>query len=97
ERQLAEAQAAQPELAHEAARPPAQLAAVPQPNPVLRRFFLFGYLRGRRHLLPLSVVSGQWSVVSGQEPVVRLAHWQLTTGHWLLNGIPMNCSSLRAS
>src|SRR4030095_8683652 len=67
ERQLAEAQAAQPELAHEAARPPAQLAAVPQPNPVLRRFFLFGYLRGRRHI------------------------------YWLLNGIPMNCSSLRAS
>src|SRR5262245_48143207 len=49
ERQLAEAEAAQRELAHERAWAPAQLAAVTQPNPVLRRFQFLGHLRGRCH------------------------------------------------
>src|SRR5436190_2091701 len=49
EGQLAEAEAAQRELAHEAARPAAQLAAVAQPNLELRRLELFRYLRSRGH------------------------------------------------
>src|SRR5215510_281533 len=50
ERQLAEAQAAHVELAHERSRPPAQLAAIAVANLVLQRLCFFGDFRGRCHI-----------------------------------------------
>src|SRR6185369_10100364 len=49
ERELAEAQAAQGELPHVGAGPPAEVAAVAQPNLVLRRLLFLGDLRGGGH------------------------------------------------
>src|SRR3970040_1987663 len=46
ERQLSEAEATEVELADVGAGPPAQLAPVPEPDAVLRRFGLFRNLRG---------------------------------------------------
>src|SRR5262245_61598195 len=50
ERQLAEAQTAHVELAHERARPTAQLAAIAVADLVLQRLRFFGYLCRRRHI-----------------------------------------------
>src|SRR5918999_2891856 len=53
QRQLAEAEPAQRELAHVGSRPSAQMAAVPQADLVFRRLVFFGNLCGRGHVSSL--------------------------------------------
>src|SRR6185436_8599166 len=91
-RQLAEAQAAQGELAHVGARPAAQAASVAQPDLELRRLGFLRDLCGRGHFCPLSRRHALKGVPSTLQATVFGPSLQLA-----LNGMPMNCRSLRAS